>query len=278
MKKHLLVLTLTLSTISNASAIPYSWFKEIFGCVWHVCNKQTDPIPGTLNCVISWQYCGSSWLWGNCPARGGDFHVAPCPSYGYQVDSIIAANCPNCMDMQWRMALKASILDIEALGQIVPSGWKDTSNYDDSITLKAIVVWRLRLAGYDASTSWLNNAGAGIPVSPTLPPITLEVIVPQASDWDDGNMTVGINSNEYSEVLELYPNPFTNSSSLTIQLTHSQISNIEIFNATGMLVYSNAAPGSNKVIINSENWSKGVYFVKIANSNGIRYHKTFVKE
>ena len=90
------------------------------------------------------------------------------------------------------------------------------------------------------------------------------------------DLNVGINENEFNaaSVSQNYPNPFTNTSIVSVNLSKASNLSLEIFNLTGQKVYeinnghSNA--GTHNLVINAENLSSGVYFYTVnAGNNAI---------
>ena len=90
------------------------------------------------------------------------------------------------------------------------------------------------------------------------------------------DLNVGINENEFNaaSVSQNFPNPFTNTSIVSVNLTQATNLSLEVFNLTGQKVYevsnghSNA--GTHNLVINAENLSSGVYFYTVnAGNNAI---------
>ena len=69
--------------------------------------------------------------------------------------------------------------------------------------------------------------------------------------------------------LQVYPNPSDNQIILDINepINPSEIFNVEIFDITGKRVFSNV--GSLPMILENENFQKGIYHVKVYNSNSV---------
>lgn len=89
--------------------------------------------------------------------------------------------------------------------------------------------------------------------------------------------TVGLNNSIKSNSvanLNFYPNPASNNATIDVALTETTKLDIAILNAVGQTIYStsvNGNVGSNKVDVNLNNLSAGLYFyqVKIGNSKAI---------
>jgi hypothetical protein len=83
--------------------------------------------------------------------------------------------------------------------------------------------------------------------------------------------TVGID-NITSISANIYPNPTTDQ--FTIQLgAIDNNTQIAILDVAGTLVYSAGNLTSNKLVVNSANWSKGIYFVKVTNNDATNTFK-----
>ncbi|MBK7970529.1 MAG: T9SS type A sorting domain-containing protein [Bacteroidetes bacterium] len=82
--------------------------------------------------------------------------------------------------------------------------------------------------------------------------------------------SLGLNPNDIIQNISIFPNPFN--SNLTIQLPYSQPKAIEInvFDITGRVITQEALNSTNqKIVLNSETWSDGVYFIQMKLSNSI---------
>lgn len=78
--------------------------------------------------------------------------------------------------------------------------------------------------------------------------------------------TIGLSSNDLSQIVSLYPNPVSNE--LNINSNNAEILCVEVFNATGKSIYSDRL-NSVGTTISTSNWESGVYFVNIRTNNGI---------
>jgi hypothetical protein len=80
-------------------------------------------------------------------------------------------------------------------------------------------------------------------------------------DANNGDGSVGIkDSKEVNESFILYPNPST--SSFQILMKTDTLANVEIYDSMGRKIYN-----GNSTFIRTENWSKGIYWVKIGNQS-----------
>jgi hypothetical protein len=71
--------------------------------------------------------------------------------------------------------------------------------------------------------------------------------------------------------MKIYPNPINNEFQMTN--TSTEAMKLSIFNLNGQLIYTNELTGNNSMKINSENWSKGVYLIKIQQGQNQFYQK-----
>ena len=83
--------------------------------------------------------------------------------------------------------------------------------------------------------------------------------------------TQGIN--EHGGQILIYPNPVNDK--LTVEALES-ISNVEIYNLMGALVYSQK-DGANKVEINTANLQSGIYFIRLTTKSASETRR-FIKE
>lgn len=72
---------------------------------------------------------------------------------------------------------------------------------------------------------------------------------------------VSIDENEYSSMVNIYPNPAKDK--INITSGNENISNIKVFNILGQLVYSNSFHNINQAMIQVSDWTKGQYFFNI---------------
>ncbi len=78
---------------------------------------------------------------------------------------------------------------------------------------------------------------------------------------------------ESINALEVFPNPFDSGFNIILDLETSQHLQLEIYNATGVQVYSRllnqTSSGTNSLTINNlQSLNKGIYFIKISNNEG----------
>lgn len=101
---------------------------------------------------------------------------------------------------------------------------------------------------------------------------------------DDVNLAIltgTVNLLPVKEGVSIHPNPASNGTSLSLVLEKAGAVKIEVYNTTGNLVYSeenNAAAGSHHFTLNTENFSSGVYFVKVNSSETASTQKLIINK
>jgi hypothetical protein len=83
---------------------------------------------------------------------------------------------------------------------------------------------------------------------------------------------VGLGNNT-SKGVAIYPNPA--SDHFIIELNNEITSEVSIYNVTGKLINNIRSNGN--TMINTKDWSKGIYFINIENSLGTQQHKLIVE-
>ena len=101
---------------------------------------------------------------------------------------------------------------------------------------------------------------------------------------DNVNMNLTTSTGDIVTVpvrFELYPNPATNSTSLSLQLAKESDVTINVVNALGQVVQSTFNPGMSAAehmfTINTENLSRGVYNVNIISVDGVTSRKLVIE-
>ena len=98
---------------------------------------------------------------------------------------------------------------------------------------------------------------------------------------DDGMMgqfvvkplSVGINEiNATTNLINLYPNP-TNG---IVTISSDNLGSVNIYNALGEIIYTENKSNTNEVIVNTTQWSKGIYTVQVNRSNQLINKKLIV--
>jgi hypothetical protein len=85
-----------------------------------------------------------------------------------------------------------------------------------------------------------------------------------ASITQSVSLCTGIEGAISKESLSLYPNPFSNLLTVNWENNSNKETIIMVYNTLGELIYSEKTT-ANKVVIDSENWKNGTYFVKVNN-------------
>lgn len=88
--------------------------------------------------------------------------------------------------------------------------------------------------------------------------------------------SIGITEFEDLADLLVYPNP--TSSNLTIQLPTNDIWTIRLYNMNGQMVSTEKINGNNRLDLNLQNFTSGLYTVQAMNDNGKVYTEVVVKE
>jgi hypothetical protein len=79
---------------------------------------------------------------------------------------------------------------------------------------------------------------------------------------------IGIVGKDISMNYKVYPNPFTNQ--LIIEAKGIQrITSIEVLNVKGQLVYEGINEKDCNTVLNTTDWSKGIYFIRLINEEGV---------
>ena len=86
-------------------------------------------------------------------------------------------------------------------------------------------------------------------------------------------VTVGIDENTLEFTSSVYPNPFTNS----ITISGKNISRLEIVNCNGATIQTLNYSSINEVNLSLSDLSKGIYFINIISKNGTIEHKKILK-
>lgn len=92
--------------------------------------------------------------------------------------------------------------------------------------------------------------------------------------------TIAVKANKSNENVALIPNPVLNNAEINFNSSSNGITHIQIIDITGKQVYVEtitAIEGSNRFMLNTENYNKGLYFLVISNEFGTEKLK-FVKE
>ena len=81
-------------------------------------------------------------------------------------------------------------------------------------------------------------------------------------------------------IVQVFPNPFTNSFNVYLRNFNQQNGALKIFNARGQLLFRKniAINGSLFTVINTQSFSRGIYFLKIETANEVKFVKKILKQ
>lgn len=255
-----------LMTATQSFAIPPlgQFLKQAFGrwdCMWvgeAICVPDQTCVdalgPGAQLCTQS-QYC-TNWLWGNktntpspwCSLSSGGGHLSNRPE------------CPECQSEATNIANAMYALQQEGF-QGISSDWTNATSLQNESIRKQATVYRLRLAGYDADTTWFDNDDDCFVAQRTL-------TVQKAPAYYFFDVTCVVIS----------PNPAQNTLNVNFNNMQYDVTKIEVFpsgNATpSITITSNITNSTN---IDVSNLANGNYFVKITTTNSGTSNINFIK-
>src|SRR5690606_37882581 len=85
-------------------------------------------------------------------------------------------------------------------------------------------------------------------------------------------IVTGIEKNAISETYKIYPNPF--SDQITIESVGvDSNTKLEVINIKGQVVYETTTLLNGKTVLNTADWSKGIYFIRLTNGQGVGTYK-----
>ncbi|MAC94485.1 MAG: hypothetical protein CMC96_03170 [Flavobacteriales bacterium] len=85
-------------------------------------------------------------------------------------------------------------------------------------------------------------------------------------------IVTGIEKNAFSEEYKIYPNPFADQ--ITIESTGVHLNTqVDVINIKGQVVYETTTLLNGKTVLNTADWSKGIYFVRLTNEQGVGTYK-----
>lgn len=84
-----------------------------------------------------------------------------------------------------------------------------------------------------------------------------------ALDCSYSNPVAVNNLTPLPSLIEVYPNPATTNFSVNLERLAGENFSIEVFDATGKMVETKTGLGNERVVINTENLSRGMYIIKI---------------
>lgn len=123
-----------------------------------------------------------------------------------------------------------------------------------------------------------------IPLNVTLEPSTTEIdeiTLIISSSLVHGTYTYGINESGFDQnISDVYPNPVLNRMNLDINLSQSELLDISIIDSYGRniaLFKHNGSQGSNKIQLNLDELSSGLYFIHVSQDSGQGISRKFFK-
>ena len=81
-------------------------------------------------------------------------------------------------------------------------------------------------------------------------------------------------------IVQVFPNPFTNSFNVYLRNFNQQKGALKIFNARGQLLFRKniAINGSLFTMVNTQSFPRGIYFLEIETANEVRFVKKILKQ
>ncbi len=141
-----------------------------------------------------------------------------------------------------------------------------------------------------ATYSWSNNqTGSSIVVTPNATTSYTAVSTEINSCHNSSALTVSVNAcSGISGVgmemgsVSVFPNPSSGLTNLTINLIQNENVSVSVMNNVGELVFDSPAKsmeaGVNSLVLNTENWASGVYFIKVSSQHGTVNQKLTVSK
>ncbi len=151
-----------------------------------------------------------------------------------------------------------------------------TASTSKSVICKGEVV---TLSAGGASTYvWSNNQTAS---SFTIAPTSTSTFVVTSDDLNSCknsasvvltvNVCAGLASELAIGAVNVYPNPASGSTNLSVELMQNETIEVTVMNNIGQVVYTSKhdlQSGVNSLLVSTQNWANGVYFVKVASEKG----------
>jgi hypothetical protein len=165
------------------------------------------------------------------------------------VSTDCGANWTNAYSKQGAVLATAPSLSTSAF---VPSAaqWRTETINLPSLANQPYVIVKFVATSNFGNNLYVDNVNLGQP-----PPTSIRKIAPGIIEC------------------ELFPNPTSGLTNLSISLSENETVGITIMNSIGQLVYSsknnNLYAGINNISLNAENWVSGVYFVNISTPKGL---------
>ncbi|MCG8700928.1 MAG: carbohydrate-binding protein, partial [Bacteroidales bacterium] len=137
----------------------------------------------------------------------------------------------------------------------------------------------------DGTTVYLVNRASGKHIRPNTGDVGSPIVAQPntwVGDWTRWNLvdvstkSVEAQNNSLTQLyVQVYPNPVSGMLNVDISGV-DQANTIEIYNIHGAVVYENRTT-NNHLQINTENWNKGIYFIKIKHDTHSAMQKLIVK-
>ena len=78
-----------------------------------------------------------------------------------------------------------------------------------------------------------------------------------------GNNNPLANENFFNKIIKIYPNPIIDKIILSVDEKISKTYTIDIINIIGKIIFSKSYVNDNEITINTQNFSKGIYFLTV---------------
>ena len=89
------------------------------------------------------------------------------------------------------------------------------------------------------------------------------------------NTSTGLNDINKNEGIKIYPNPTTNQLTIALESNNQKVE-VTIADITGKTIYSTTASETQKIEVNTKDYSAGVYVVQIQGTDFIETKKLIV--
>ncbi len=182
------------------------------------------------------------------PVLSFDVAYAQYTNQNDKLDVMVSTDCgANWANVYSKQGAILSTAPSYSASAFVPSAaqWRTETINLPALANQPSVLIKFRATADFGNNLYVDNINIGQP-----PPTSIRKI-------DPGNITC-----------ELFPNPTSGLTNLSINLSENETVGITIINSIGQLVYSsknnNLYSGINNINLNAENWASGVYFVNVS--------------
>lgn len=246
------------ATAANGAGIRFAQPNSPIAADWGIIGGGTFALSNTV-AVAPTQGAiqSSSTLGSSAPIitinSGSTFNTTTTPSPTYAYITLFTASS--------NIRIKGAGFTAPADVQILKFAADSTLNVDPGVTL----TWFTGASsGTWPSTATINNAGTlatnGVTSSAIINNIGNGIIT--------GLTTLGVNKNELDTKIKLWPNPAKGQLNITNDLSQNDgDSSIEICNVNGQVVHSQKSNAGTSTSIQTSNWAKGAYILKLSNNN-----------